>query len=373
MRKQILITIGVVGGAILILALIKYAQISKAIAQQQSFSPPPEAVTSIIASSETWPREFQAIGSLKSAQGVMLSAEEAGEVTEILFESGERVEGGQVLVKLDTSEEEANLKGAIAVLDHMKIAFDRAQKLRSTKVMAQAELDSAEARLREATAAVDSLKANIARKKIIAPFSGRAGIKQVNVGQYLTAGTPVVPVYSLSLLYVDFSLPQQAVSEIEIGQKIHVVVDAYAGEIFEGKLTAINPQIDANTRNIEIQGTLNNPDEKLRSGMFAEVIVVLSKEDKVIAVPSSSVNYAPYGDTVYVIEKMKNPQGAEYLGVRQQVVKLGRKKGDKVVLLSGIKEGEEVVSSGAFKLRPGAAVIVNNSLQPKPTNQPFDS
>ncbi len=364
MRKQILVAVGVTLAVILALAGIKFFQISKAMSEQMGFSPPPEAVTSIVVAEEMWPRTLSAIGTLSSSQGVLLSAQEAATVTRIGFESGQRVKEGDVLVEQDTSVEEANLKSALAALDDARLTLSRAKTLRSQNAGSQADLDAAQAKERQATATVDSLRATIGRRKIVAPFAGQTGIRLVNLGQYLAPGAGVVPLHALDPLYADFSLPQQRIGEIAVGQKVLITVDAYPGEKFEGQITAVNPDVDHTTRNVGVQATLPNPEERLRPGMFANITVILPQQDKVIAIPMSGVQYAPYGDTVYVVETMKGQDNAEYLGVRQQVVKLGRKMGDRVVVLDGVLAGQQIVTSGSFKLRQGAKVLVNNQVQP---------
>ena len=374
-RKQILWAVAGAGAIILLLAGVKFFQISKAIAGHKSFSPPPEAVTSIIAAEQEWPRTYSAVGSLNASQGASLSAQSPGEVKAIHFESGETVKKDQILVELDASVEEAQLKAAIATRDRWVHDLSRAEALRRSSVNSQSELEAAMASAHEAQAIVTSLEATILRKRVVAPFDGRAGIRAVNVGQYVNPGDAIVPLYVVDPLFIDFTLPQQAVENLSTGIAVNIAIDTYPGELFEGRLTAINPQIDITTRNVQVQATIANRGERLRPGMFAEVSVVLPQTDKVIGIPGSSISYAPYGDTVYVIEKMKDPTGREYTGVRQQVVTLGRSRGNQVAVLSGITAGQEIVTSGTFKLRPGAAIAVNNNFAPSnnPDPKPEDS
>ncbi|MFM1849090.1 MAG: hypothetical protein RL417_2564 [Pseudomonadota bacterium] len=363
-RKQIVWGSTVVGAGILLLGIVKAVQISRAIAQSKMFGPPPEAVTTTIVSEVTWPRTLRAVGTLDPSKGVTIAAETAGQVAKISFESGDAVEAGAPLVELDTSVEEANLKGARALAEMTRRSLVRAQSLRANKSISQSELDDAVAKAAEAEAAVESLAATVARKKMVAPFAGRLGIRSVNLGEYVVAGGAVVPLYALDPLYLNFSIPQQHVGVIAVGQKARLTVDAFPGETFEGVVKAINPQVDTRTRNVAIQAVIPNAHERLRPGMFGEVTVVLPDEDKVIAIPSTGISYAPFGDSVYVVETLKNPGGAEYLGVRQQIVKLGPKVGDLVAVREGLKAGERVVTSGTFKLRPGGAVVVNDSFSP---------
>ena len=363
-RKQILVTLAVVGAVIVLLGIVKYVQISRAIAASQAFGPPPEAITTIIAEQTDWQRTFSSVGSISPEQGVTLSAEEPGKVSNVAFESGSEVTKGAILVELDTSVEEANLAAALAKNEAAQRDLTRAQRLRNTNAVSQETLDNALSQARQSEAEAESLRAVIARKKITAPFTGRTGIRLVNLGQYIAAGTPVVPLHSLDPMYVDFTLPQQDVPTLAVGQKVEVTIDAFGDRIFAGAISAINPQVDSSTRNVSIRATIPNADQALRPGMFAEVRVVLPQSDSVIALPATSIHYAPYGDTVYVVEQMKDPAGKEYTGVRQQVVKLGRRQGDQIAILEGIKPGEQIATSGIFKLRPGAGVAVNNSFAP---------
>lgn len=363
-RKQILWGIGSVGALVVLLGVIKAVQISRAIAESKMFGPPPEAVTTMVVSEVVWPRTLRAVGSLEPSKGVIIAAETAGQVVKIAFESGDTVAEGAPLVELDTSVEEANLKGARALAEVTRRNLARAQSLRATKSISQSELDDATARAHEAEAGVESLAATVARKRIVAPFAGRLGIRSVNLGEYVVAGGAVVPLYALDPLYVNFSVPQQHIGEIGVGQKVKLAVDAFPGEIFEGTVQAVNPQVDARTRNVAIQAVIPNQAEKLRPGMFGEVTLILPREDRVLALPTAGISYAPFGDTVYIVETMKSDSGAEYLGVRQQVVKLGSKVGDLVAVLEGLQVGDRVVTSGTFKLRPGAVVAINDAFAP---------
>lgn len=363
-KRQIYLTLGIIGAVVVVFGLIKYIQVSRAIAASQAFAPPPEAITSMVAEQTTWPRTFDAVGSITPENGVTLSAEEPGRVARIGFESGSEVNAGDVLVELDTSVEEANLKAALAKLEAAQRDLARAQRLRSTNAVSQETLDNALSLARQSEAESQSLHAIIGRKKVTAPFSGRAGIRLVNVGQYISAGTPVVPLHSLDPMYIDFTLPQQDVPSLAVGQTVQVRVDAFKDRMFPGSISAINPQVDSSTRNVAIRATIPNADQALRPGMFADARVILPQSDTLIAIPATSISYAPYGDTVYVIEQMKDPSGKEYTGVRQQVVKLGRRQGDQIAILDGIKPGEQIATSGIFKLRPGAAVQINNSFSP---------
>lgn len=363
-KRQILIALAAVGSVVLVLALVKYLQVSAAIEQSKAFAPPPEAVTSTVAAETSWVRTLEAVGTLTPEKGVTVSAEQPGKVVKINFESGALVQHGDVLVELDTSVEEANLESALARQNWAQRQLARAQRLRQSNAVSQEVLDDAVAQAQQASAEVESLRAVISKKKIAAPFTGHTGIRLVNLGQYVAAGAEIVPLHSLNPLFVDFTVPQKSIADISSGQSVEVSVDAYRGTVFSGVISAVDPQIDENTRNVHVRATVPNPDGKLRPGMFGQVKVLLPREDTIIALPATSIQYAPYGDTVYVIEPMKDPTGKEYLGVRQQIVTLGRRVGDQVAVLSGIKPGEHIATSGLFKLHPGAAVVVNNSFAP---------
>ncbi|MCC6952799.1 MAG: efflux RND transporter periplasmic adaptor subunit [Deltaproteobacteria bacterium] len=364
MKRKVFICVGATFALILTLAVVKYFKVTAAIAEAMSRGQPPESVTSAIATPEEWPVLIAAVGSLSPVSGATLSAEESGRVNKVLFESGELVKAGQVLVELDTSVEDAELQGALAQLELATLNVKRERALRGKQANSQAELDQSEATFRDRAAAAAQLRARVQRKKIVAPFDGRAGIRQVNIGQYISAGTPVVSVQSFDRLYIDYSLPQQAVGEAKSGAVVEVTVDAYPGETFRGTVTAVQPEIDPVTRTLKQQALITNVEEKLRPGMFARVSIILPRLEKIVRVPAAGIQYAPYGDTVYVIEKSKGEDGKEKLVAKPQVVKLGRRRGDQIAVLSGLTGGEEVVSSGTFKLRPGADVFVNNSVMP---------
>jgi membrane fusion protein (multidrug efflux system) len=369
--------IGVVALVVLIAGLggWKALHIKKAMADGASFAMPPEAVTTVKAREENWEQTLNAVGTLTSFQGVMISAEEAGKVVEIKFESGQEVQQGDLLIKLDTSVEEAQLKALEAKAALTASNQKRMQELFKEQVSTQSELDDSESQFKQAEADANALRATIARRAIRAPFTGRVGLRRVNLGQYLSPGAAVVELQSLRPIYVDFTLAQRYIDRATVGQAVRLTIDAFPSQPFDGKITAISPQVDEATRNLKVQATFENADEKLRPGMFGSIAVVGAQQDKAITIPSTAINYAPYGDSVYIVESIKSPEGKTYTGVRQQFVKLGPTRGDQVAVLEGIKPGEEVVTSGLFKLRPGAAVQVNNSVQPgnNPAPQPANS
>ena len=373
MRKRMLWMLAAVLVFIGGIGLVKYFQIRTAIAQGKSWSPPPEAVTTVVAATAEWPAMLTAIGSVEAVQGVTLSADLPGIVESIPFDSGHRVGKGEVLVRLDTRQEQAQLAASEAARDLAKLNLERGQKLRERDVIAQAELDQFAASAKEAEARVGEIRASIARKTIRAPFAGVLGIRQVDVGQYLNAGEPIVSLQTMDPVYVNFSVPQDDVHSLRTGAEVRVSADSDAVARSTGRITAINSVLDAATRNIQVQATFRNPHAALRPGMFVDVQVLLGRSSKVIALPASAVNYAPYGNSVFIVEQMtdpKNPKSKPYKGVRQQFVKLGATRGDLVAVTDGVKPGQEVVTSGVFKLRSGASVQVNNETKPSANAAP---
>jgi membrane fusion protein (multidrug efflux system) len=346
------------------LGFVKFKQIQTAIAQGAAFQPPPEAVTTIVAAQEQWPSTINAIGTMAAVRGVTVSADLPGIVDQILFESGDAVREGQVLVVLDTRQEQAQMAAAEAQRVLTRLNFNRMQELLDQRVISKAEYDSATAESRQSEAKVGEIRAAIERKTIRAPFSGILGIRQINKGQYLAGGDPVVPLQSLNPIYVNFGVPQQAIAQVRVGRGVRIITESLGSHALEGRLTAIDSVVDETTRNIQVQATLANPDGKLRPGMFVQTEMVLGANQSVVALPASAISYAPYGDSVFIVSDMKDDKGHTYRGVRQQIVKLGPARGDQIAVISGINPGDEVVTSGLFKLRNGAAVLVNNKVKP---------
>jgi len=346
------------------LGFVKFKQIQTAIAQGAAFQPPPEAVTTVVAAQEQWPSTLNVIGTIAAVRGVTVSADLAGIVDQILFESGDSVREGQVLVVLDTRQEQAQMAAAEAQRALARLNFKRMQNLLDEQVISKAEFDATEATSRETEARVNEIRAAIERKTIRAPFTGVLGIRQVNKGQYLAGGDPVVPLQSLNPIYVNFGVPQQAIAQVHAGGTLRVTVENLANAAFNGRVTAIDSVVDETTRNIQVQATLANAEGKLRPGMFVQTEMAIGASQSVIAIPGSAISYAPYGDSVFVVSDMKNDKGQPYRGVRQQIVAIGPARGDQIAVLSGLKPGDEVVTSGLFKLRNGAAVLVNNKVKP---------
>ncbi len=375
MKRRMILMLVIALAFIATLAAIKTRQIQGAIKQGASFQPPPESVTTIVARQEQWPASWSSIGSVAAVHGVIVSADLPGIVEKILFESGQSVSAGAVLVRLDTRQEQAQLGAADAGRNLSDLNLRRAKGLVEQGISAQADLDRLAAEQKQALARVGEIRATIDRKTIRAPFSGVLGIRQVNLGQYLEGGAPVVPLQSIRPVYVNFSVPQQQVAALKVGFPIHVTAEGAGNVAADGRVTAVDAVINEATRNIQIQSTFENADAKLRPGMFVKTNVGLGSADPAITVPTSAIKYAPYGDSVFIVENVTGPKGQKYLGVRQQFVKLGNSRGDQVAVLSGIKPGEIVVSSGVFKLRTGAAVNVNNKVQPgnNPAPKPEDS
>jgi len=330
--------------------------------------PPPAAVSTIEAREESWQPTLHAVGSFAAVQGVIVSAQLDGAVTKVAFESGAAVKEGDLLVQQDVSAEEAQLASAEAGAVLAQLSLDRARELRAQGTNAQADLDAATAACQQTQANVAAIKAAIDKKTIRAPFDGRLGIRQINLGQFLRSGTDIVPLHSLDPIYIDFALPQQSAAQVAAGQPVRVTVDAYPGEVFAGTVTALNPNVDDATRNFQLQATLKNAGGKLRPGMFGSVEVQLPVIEKVITVPLSAIVYNPYGDAVYIVEK----QGEDGPGliVRQQFVQTGATRGDQVAIVKGVKLGDAVVTAGQLKLRNGASIIINNTVTPSDSASP---
>jgi membrane fusion protein (multidrug efflux system) len=332
---------------------------------------PATTVSSATAKEEDWAPVLSAVGSVSAVQGAIIAAELGGVVSDIKFENGGVAKKGDVIMKLDASQEEALLRSAEAEAELARTDLERAQGLASQKVVSKAELDAAESKFRRLTAIVDQMRSNIRKKTLVAPFNGQLGIRQVNVGQMITPGQQVVALTSLDPVYVDFALPQQHLAQLSQGLEVRVTTDALPGRVFPGKLTAVNSMVDTVTRNVSVQATLENADHVLRPGMFAKAEVVLPEKSSALVIPGSAVSYAPFGDSVFIIEKKKDEKtGKETQVIRQQFVRIGEARGDFVSVTEGLKAGETVVGTGVFKLRNGMAVTINNDLAPKPQINP---
>jgi membrane fusion protein (multidrug efflux system) len=362
---MLVLMVALIGG----LGFLKYRQVEAAIAMGASFQMPPTAVTTVVAKSQTWPSTLSVIGTAAAIQGVTVSADLPGTVDKIHFESGQSVHEGDILVELDTRQEKAQLANLEAQRDLARIQYGRSEELVKAGVISKSEYDNAAAQQKATEAQVGDIKAAIARKTIHAPFSGILGIRQISLGQYLAAGQAIVSLQALNPIYVNFGVPQQDTPKMKIGRALRVTNQDLPGVGFSGKITALDSVINEQTRNIQIQATLPNPGGKLRPGMYVQVELPLGQPRNVIPLPASAINYAPYGDSVYVVTDMKDPKsGKTYRGVRQQIVKIEGSQGDQVAITSGLNPGEEVVSAGVFRLRNAAPVEVNNAV--KPSNSP---
>lgn len=355
------------------LFLIKRSQF-KAMGAAPMFMPP-TTVTAAPATPQKWENLITATGSFAPVQGVTVAAEMPGKIVKIGFEAGAVVKAGDVLVQLDASTEEAQLRAAEATAALAQANLQRAKELRQTQTNSLAELDASEAQAKQAAAQADTLRAVIAKKTIRAPFAGRLGLRVVNLGQILREGDAVTTLQTLDPIYVNFAVPQQRLAQLSAGTKVRVVTDAAPGETFEGEINAVNAEVDAMTRNVRVQATIHNRGEKLRAGMFANVEIVLPQALDVLTIPVTAVSYAPYGDSVFVIDEHKDEKtGKSQQVLRQQFIRLGNARGDFVDVIEGLKPGQQVVTSGVFKLRTGMPVVIDNRLAPpakiapKPSN-----
>lgn len=350
------------------LKLLQFKEMDAKAAQQVM---PPEVVNSAEIIEKDWQPRIPAVGSVVAFRGTVISAEADGIVREILFEAGGMVEAGAELVRLDVDIEQAQLRAAEAAAYLARISFKRTRELIVKKSVSQADFDSADVALRQANAQVDNLKAIIARKTVRAPFAGKLGIRNINLGQFLNKGDPVISLQSLDPVYVEFSLPQQRLGDLVEGLDVAVSSDAFPGQRFSGKVTAINPEIDPVTRSVRVQATLANGDGRLRPGMFVSIDLILSHSEKVLFIPATAVLHTPFGDAVFVIEEGEAAAGeTKPLVVQQRQVRLGARQGDFVIVTEGVKAGDRIVSAGVFKLRPGMSVMVDNTLAPEFTFSP---
>ena len=368
MFKRMLVTLAATIAIVAALGFVKFKQIQTAIAQGAAFKMPPEAVTTIVAAQETWPSTLTAIGTVAPVHGVTVSADLPGVIDRIAFDSGHAVHEGDVLAVLDTRQERAQLAAADAQRDLARLNYDRMQGLLNEKVISRAEFDQATADQRQAEAKMGEINATIARKTIRAPFAGVLGIRRVNLGQYLSGGDPLVTLESLNPIYVNFGVPQQSAGEMRPGRSVRATTDGPTPIDAAGRVTAIDSVVDEKTRNVQVQATFANGDGRLRPGMFVQTEIALGASRTVITLPASAISYAPYGDSVFVVTDVKGDNGQTFKGVRQQFVAVGGTRGDQVALVSGVRAGDEIVTSGVFKLRNGAAVLVNNKV--KPGNDP---
>ena len=378
LRRRMLIMLGVVMLLVLALAGYKAFSIYRQI-QQFSAPKPPASVAVVNAVELPWQSRLPAIGTLKAVQGVDLSLEIAGTVKALLFESGQKVRVGQPLLQLDSDVERALLGTAEADLGLAQVEHGRGSRLVGDQAISRGDFDKLAAQLKKASATVAQLKASLAKKQILAPFSGTIGIRQVDVGDYLASGTVIATLQDLSSLYVDFHVPEQALPKLAVGQQVQVSVSAYPGQSFDATISAINPRVDESTRNVLIRATQPNPDSRLLPGMFVDLQVILPSAPSQIVVPESAITYSLYGNSVYVVvarqteagKPESDTQDEPQLTVERRFVKTGEHREGKVVILEGLKAGDQVVSGGQLKLDNGAHVAISaDATQTSDSNAP---
>jgi len=329
---------------------------------------PVQTVTATTAEPATWQPTIKAVGSLEAVRGVDITAETTGKIMEIAVDDGAEVEAGQLVARLDAEGLRAELRGARAEASLAEIQRDRQRQLRDKNAVSQSDLDRAESQLEQARARVDDVRAQLDQKTIEAPFAGRLGIVQVDIGQYVRAGDPFVTLQTLDPISVDFSVPQQELARITVNQPLVVRADAFRDQTFRGRIVAISPKVNQQTRNVAVRGRLGNPAGLLRPGMFVDVAVELPQQDSVITLPQTAITYNPYGDSVFLVHETDTEAGETVLTVERKFVKTGATRGDQVQILDGVAEGDRVVTSGQLKLRNGSRVTIENS--PKPSNDP---
>ena len=371
MTKRMLIMLLIVGllfGGLFGYKIFTARMIKKFMAAGQS---PPAIVTTVKAELLTWQPQLKAVGSLRAMRGVDVSSEISGIVRTLHFKSGNEVKSEQILVQLNADADVALLHSFEAAAELANTVYERDKKQFEVQVISQATLDADAADLKSKKAQVAQQAAIVDKKTICAPFAGRLGISTVNPGQYVNPGDKIVTLQLLDSVYVDFYLPQQELSLLSIGQKVTVSTDTYPGRTFVGKITAINPKVDPDTRNVQVEAMIANPKHKLLPGMYATVEVIAGEVQRNITLPQTAVTYNPYGDTVYIVEESgKSQDGKPLLIAKQTFVSVGRTRGDQVAILTGIKEGSIVVSSGQLKLKNGSVVIVNNQILPSNDEAP---
>jgi membrane fusion protein (multidrug efflux system) len=380
--KRFLIAGGICLAVIVILAGTKFAQISSLIRAgqaAQAAGPPPEAVGTAIAQSGTWDSMLEAVGNVAAARGVIISNEVPGVVRAIRFESGAKVRAGQVLIELDATVERAQLASLKARQELASTNAGRTRYLAESGAYTKAQLDSDEAQLKTVNADVGALEAQIDRRVVRAPFAGKLGIRSINLGQYLNPGTPISSLESLEAVFVDFTVPQQDLGRVPVGATARVVLpDTRPPKQLEAKVAAVDPSVDSVTRAVKLRASVKDEKDDLRPGMFVNVSVELPEQKTVVSVPATAVLRAPYGDSVYIVEPHKDDKGKPVNGMdgkpgtiaRQQFVRIGQFRGDFVAIADGITAGQEVVTQGAFKLRNGAPIMVNNSVKMNPSLTP---
>jgi len=358
-----LIAVAIVFGGIFGFQAFKASMIKKFMTAMGS---PPQTVSAAKAAYSAWQPKLEAIGTLRAVKGADLSLDVPGVVASISFNSGDDVEQGAPLLKLRVEDDLAKLESLQAMAELSEIVNQRDQKQFKMQAVSQATLDTDAANLKNAKAQVVQQQAIIDKKFLRAPFAGHLGIRAVDLGQYLAAGTVIVTLQALDPIFVDFFLPQQAVDQVRLGQSVTVKIDAFKDQTFAGEISAINPKVDAGSRNVQIRATLKNPDHKLLPGMYATVDIATGAPQSYITLPQTAISFNPYGDTVYVVDSKaadaagKPPQ----LIARQTFVTTGPTRGDQVAVLKGIDEGDLIVTAGQIKLHNGSTILIDNSITP---------
>jgi membrane fusion protein (multidrug efflux system) len=370
---MMLVLVGVVLGGLFGFKAFVGGKIKEAMASMADL---PQTVSAAKAASSDWQPRIDAVGSLRAVRGADLSLEVAGVVEEITFQSGDEVQAGQILLRLRNDDDVAKLQSLEATAQLAQITYDRDVKQLKAQAISQAIVDNDEANLRNAKAQVAQQKAMVDKKTLRAPFAGRLGLRQVDLGQFLSAGTVIATLQSLDPIFVDFLLPQQSVAQLSVGQTVRVKVDAFLGREFAGKITAINPKVETASRNIQVRATLPNRDQKLLPGMFATVELETGAPQRLVTLPQTAVSYNPYGSLVYIVDdKAKDAGGKPHPVARQVFVTTGATRGDQVAILKGVSEGDTVVTSGQVKLRNGVPLAIDNRIvptndaAPKPVDQ----
>jgi len=363
-----LLLVGAITGGFVFFHFFKAKKIGEVMA---AIAAAPMTVSTTTAAYQDWQPQLEAVGSLRAVSGADLSLEVSGIVDDIEFKSGDDVKAGAVLLKLRSNDDLSKLQSLQASAELAQVTYNRDLKQFAVKAVAQATLDTDVANLKSYKAQVAEQQAILDKKTLRAPFAGHLGLRQVDLGQYLTAGTAVVTLQALDPIYVDFYLPQQALDKLKVGQPLKAKVDTYAGETFDGEISALNPKVDPSTRNVQVRGTFRNPDHKLLPGMYATVDIVVGAPQRYITLPQTAITFSSYGDTVYLVDnKGQGAGGRPQLVARQTFVTVGSTRGDQIAVLSGVKEGDVVVSAGQVKLRNGVAVAVNNTVQPADNPNP---
>ena len=357
-----LIAVGLVFGGVFGFQIFKNAMIKKFMSAMPQ---PPQTVSTVTAAVQEWQPQIEAVGSLRAVNGADLAFEVSGIVKELHFKSGDDVAAGDILLTLRADDDSAKLEALKATAALSEIVHQRDQEQFKIKAVSQATLDADAANLKNAKAQVAEQQAVVDKKTLRAPFAGHLGVRVVDIGQYISAGTAVVTLQALDPIYADFFLPQQALNQIRLEQVVTIKIDTYPNGDFAGTITAINPKVDSATRNVQVRATLKNPDRLLLPGMYASVNVAAGGKQRYLTLPQTAVTYNPYGETIYVVDdKGQDPQGRPQLIARQIFVTAGLKRGDQVAILSGIEEGQTVVTAGQMKLRNGSPLVIDNTIRP---------